>query len=40
MQILFHLGTSDFKEKNKLLREELNDFGNLDLSKKDWRKKI
>ena len=36
---LFHLGTSDFKEKNKLLREELNDFGNLDLSKKDWRKK-
>jgi hypothetical protein len=36
---LFHLGTSDFKEKNKLLREELNDFGSLDLSKKDWRKK-
>lgn len=36
---LFHLGTSDFKEKNKLLREELNDFGNLELSKKDWRKK-
>jgi predicted metal-dependent HD superfamily phosphohydrolase len=36
---LFHLGTSDFKEKNKLLREELNDFGNMDLSKKDWRKK-
>ena len=36
---LFHLGTSDFKEKNKLLREELNDFGKLDLSKKDWRKK-
>jgi predicted metal-dependent HD superfamily phosphohydrolase len=36
---LFHLGTGDFKEKNKLLREELNDFGNLDLSKKDWRKK-
>jgi predicted metal-dependent HD superfamily phosphohydrolase len=36
---LFHLGTSDFKEKNRLLREELNDFGNLDLSKKDWRKK-
>ena len=36
---LFHLGTSAFKEKNKLLREELNDFGNLDLSKKDWRKK-
>lgn len=36
---LFHLGTSDFKEKNRLLREELNDFGNMDLSKKDWRKK-
>lgn len=36
---LFHLGTSDFKEKNKLLRDELNDFGNLKLSKKDWRKK-
>jgi len=36
---LFHLGTSAFKEKNKLLREELNDFGNLELSKKDWRKK-
>jgi predicted metal-dependent HD superfamily phosphohydrolase len=36
---LFHLGTSDFKEKNKLLREELNDFGSLGLSKKDWRKK-
>jgi predicted metal-dependent HD superfamily phosphohydrolase len=36
---LFHLGTGDFKEKNKLLREELNDFGHLELSKKDWRKK-
>jgi len=36
---LFHLGTGDFREKNKLLREELNDFGNLDLSKKEWRKK-
>jgi predicted metal-dependent HD superfamily phosphohydrolase len=36
---LFHLGTSDFKEKNKLLRDELNDFGNMELSKKDWRKK-
>ena len=36
---LFHLGTGDFREKNKLLREELNDFGNMDLSKKDWRKK-
>ena len=36
---LFHLGTGDFREKNKLLREELNDFGNMELSKKDWRKK-
>lgn len=36
---LFHLGTSDFKQKNKLLREELNDFGDMELSKKDWRKK-
>jgi predicted metal-dependent HD superfamily phosphohydrolase len=36
---LFHLGTSDFREKNRLLREELNDFGSLGLSKKDWRKK-
>jgi predicted metal-dependent HD superfamily phosphohydrolase len=36
---LFHLGTSDFREKNKLLREELNDFGKMELSKKDWRKK-
>ena len=36
---LFHLGTSSFREKNKLLREELNDFGNMELSKKDWRKK-
>lgn len=35
---LFHLGTEDFKEKNRLLRDELNDFGKLDLSKKDWRK--
>ncbi len=35
---LFHLGTEDFKEKNKLLREELNGFGGYNLSKKDWRK--
>ena len=35
---LFHLGTGDFKEKNRLLREELNDFGGHNLSKKDWRK--
>jgi predicted metal-dependent HD superfamily phosphohydrolase len=35
---LFHLGTGDFKEKNRLLREELNDFGGNNLSKKDWRR--
>lgn len=36
---LFHLGTEDFKEKGRLLREELNDFGGMDISKKEWRKK-
>lgn len=36
---LFHLGTEDFKEKNRLLRQELNDFGGLDISKKEWREK-
>lgn len=35
---LFHLGTDAFDEKNKLLRQELNDFGSNDVSKKDWRK--
>ena len=35
---LFHLGTNDFKEKNRLLLEELNEFDSKDLSKKDWRK--
>jgi len=35
---LFHLGTGDFKDKNRLLREELNDFGGHNLSKKDWRR--
>jgi predicted metal-dependent HD superfamily phosphohydrolase len=35
---LFHLGTNDFKEKNRLLREEILEFGGKDLSKKDWRK--
>jgi predicted metal-dependent HD superfamily phosphohydrolase len=36
---LFHLGTDDFKEKSRLLREELNDFGGQAISKKEWRKK-
>ena len=35
---LFHLGTDDFKEKNRLLREEMKDFGGNDLSKNEWRK--
>ncbi len=35
---LFHLGTDAFREKSRLLREELNTFGGLDISKKDWRK--
>lgn len=35
---LFHLGTDAFKEKNKLLREELIGFGGHELAKKDWRK--
>lgn len=36
---LFHLGTNDFTEKNKLLRVEFKEFGGIELSKKDWRKK-
>ncbi len=35
---LFHLGTDDFKEKSRLLRQELIEFGGKDVSKKDWRK--
>lgn len=35
---LFHLGTEDFWDKNKLLRQELNEFGGRDISKKEWRK--
>lgn len=35
---LFHLGMDSFEEKSKLLRRELIEFGNNDLSKKDWRK--
>ncbi|MFZ1856279.1 MAG: Pycsar system effector family protein, partial [Chitinophagaceae bacterium] len=34
----FHLGTDDFKEKSRLLREEIIEFGKIDLAKKDWRK--
>lgn len=35
---LFHLGTDDFKEKNRLLREEIQLFGGKEISKADWRK--
>ena len=35
---LFHLGTDEFNEKNRLLRQELNEFGDNNVSKKDWRK--
>ena len=33
---LFHLGTDAFDEKNKMLRRELNEFGDNDVSKKEW----
>lgn len=35
---LYHLGTNDFNEKNRLLRKEFREFGGIDLSKKEWRK--
>ena len=35
---LFHLGTDAFDEKNRLLRQELEEFGGKEVSKKDWRK--
>ena len=35
---LFHLGTDDFKEKNRLLREEYKEFSGKDISKKEWHK--
>ncbi len=35
---LFHLGTDSFKEKTRLLREELREFGGTDFSKKEWWK--
>ena len=35
---LFHLGTNDFAEKNRLLRQEFKDFSDKELSKKEWRK--
>lgn len=36
---LFHLGTDQFDEKNKLLRKELNSLFDKKLSKKEWRQK-
>jgi len=36
---LFHLGTDDFKQKNKLLRKELTNLNGESLSKKQWKKK-
>jgi predicted metal-dependent HD superfamily phosphohydrolase len=34
---LYHLGTETFKEKSRLLRDEIKEFGGEDLSKKEWR---
>lgn len=36
---LFHLGTDQFDEKNKLLRKELNTLFEKKLSKKEWRQR-
>ena len=36
---LFHLGTDDFAEKNKLLRQEYNATHNVNMSKEEWRAK-
>src|SRR4051812_31975376 len=36
---LFHLGTDDFVEKNKLLRKEYDATHNVDISKEEWRVK-
>jgi predicted metal-dependent HD superfamily phosphohydrolase len=34
---LFHLGTKDFPELNKLMRKEAEERANKDIDKKDWR---
>ena len=36
---LFHLGTGDFVEKNKQLRQEYNAAHKVDISKEEWRAK-
>jgi predicted metal-dependent HD superfamily phosphohydrolase len=33
---LFHLGTKDFKERNKLLRQEINELEDEKIGKKEW----
>lgn len=34
---LSHLGSDNFKEKSRLLRDELREFGEEDISKNEWR---
>ena len=34
---LYHLGTEDFEEKNRLLRQEINQLQDKEINKKDWR---
>jgi predicted metal-dependent HD superfamily phosphohydrolase len=36
---LFHLGSEDFKERNKLIRKEAIAFGGRDIDKHEWRLK-
>ena len=36
---LFHLGTDEFSEKNKLLRKEVNTLYDVKMSKEEWRTK-
>ena len=34
---LYHLGTEGFEEKNRLLRQEINQLQDKEINKKDWR---
>lgn len=34
---LYHLGTDGFEEKNRLLRQEINQLQDKEINKKDWR---
>ncbi|TKC10842.1 phosphohydrolase [Pedobacter polaris] len=36
---LFHLGTEDFRKKGKLMHKEVELLYNVDINKKEWRKK-